>query len=418
MRWREVPHNRPPQPGNQAREQRNGYERASGGDRRRRSDGDHAGSGARAGEDRCRVVERRREPGARRIARRRDASRARSRCSTSAASPSASSRRARRSRSGRSAMPLDVSDFPTRHTYALALWQNQFERILAAWVDELPVQIHYGLEVDGLQPGRRGRRGRLLPTELAARATTWSAATEAAAWSARQRVSSFLGWDPTGSNLIAEVGDEPRSRAGGSVTTPGASRPSEGSRTASAPRRAHRTRARAEPTSRHWTISAQRSSAVYGTDFGVHDPTWISRFTDATRQAAAYRAGRVLLAGDAAHIHYPAGGQGLSLGVQDAVNLGWKLAQVVKGIRPGQPARHLPRRAPPGRRAGAQAHDGAGGAPAPRRPRTPALRDALRAGEHGRAPQAASRVSCPGSTSTTTSARDIRCSGGGCPTST
>jgi 3-(3-hydroxy-phenyl)propionate hydroxylase len=74
--------------------------------------------------------------------------------------------------------------------------------------------------------------------------------------------------------------------------------------------------------------------AVFGTDFGVHNPTWISRFTDMTRQAAAYRVGRVLLAGDAAHVHYPAGGQGLSLGVQDAVNLGWKLAQVFNGISP------------------------------------------------------------------------------------
>ena len=73
---------------------------------------------------------------------------------------------------------------------------------------------------------------------------------------------------------------------------------------------------------------------VYGTDFGIHNPTWISRFTDMTRQAAAYRAGRVLLAGDSAHVHYPAGGQGLSLGVQDAVNLGWKLAQVVNGTSP------------------------------------------------------------------------------------
>jgi FAD binding domain len=73
---------------------------------------------------------------------------------------------------------------------------------------------------------------------------------------------------------------------------------------------------------------------VFGTDFGIHSPTWISRFTDMTRQAAAYRAGRVLLAGDAAHVHYPAGGQGLSLGVQDAVNAGWKLAQVVKGTAP------------------------------------------------------------------------------------
>ena len=75
-------------------------------------------------------------------------------------------------------------------------------------------------------------------------------------------------------------------------------------------------------------------TAVYGTDFGIHDPTWISRFTDATRQAAAYRSGRVLLAGDAAHTHPPTGGQGIGLGVQDAVNLGWKLAQVVRGVSP------------------------------------------------------------------------------------
>ena len=66
----------------------------------------------------------------------------------------------------------------------------------------------------------------------------------------------------------------------------------------------------------------------------MHSPTWISRFTDMTRQAAAYREGRVLLAGDAAHVHYPVGGQGLNTGVQDAVNLGWKLAQVVKGTSP------------------------------------------------------------------------------------
>ena len=76
---------------------------------------------------------------------------------------------------------------------------------------------------------------------------------------------------------------------------------------------------------------AEALIAVYGTDFGIHNPTWISRFTDMTRQAAAYRAGRVLLAGDSAHVHYPAGGQGLSLAVQDAVNLGWKLAQVING---------------------------------------------------------------------------------------
>jgi 3-(3-hydroxy-phenyl)propionate hydroxylase len=73
---------------------------------------------------------------------------------------------------------------------------------------------------------------------------------------------------------------------------------------------------------------------IYGTDFGVHNPTWISRFTDMTRQAAAYRDRRVLLAGDAAHVHPPVGGQGLNIGLQDAVNLGWKLAQVLKQTSP------------------------------------------------------------------------------------
>jgi hypothetical protein len=74
--------------------------------------------------------------------------------------------------------------------------------------------------------------------------------------------------------------------------------------------------------------------AACGTDYGIHSPTWISRFTDMTRQAEAYRDRRVLLAGDAAHVHYPVGGQGLNTGVQDAVNLGWKLAQVVNETAP------------------------------------------------------------------------------------
>ena len=74
--------------------------------------------------------------------------------------------------------------------------------------------------------------------------------------------------------------------------------------------------------------------AVYGTDYGIHSPTWISRFTDMTRQAVVYRDRRVLLAGDAAHVHPPVGGQGLNIGVQDAVNLGWKLAQVIKQTSP------------------------------------------------------------------------------------
>ncbi|MCT7352516.1 rifampin monooxygenase [Streptomyces sp. 15-116A] len=78
----------------------------------------------------------------------------------------------------------------------------------------------------------------------------------------------------------------------------------------------------------------QQLRATAGTDFGVHSPRWLSRFGDATRQAERYRVGRVLLAGDAAHIHPPLGGQGLNLGVQDAFNLGWKLAAEVRGWAP------------------------------------------------------------------------------------
>jgi 3-(3-hydroxy-phenyl)propionate hydroxylase len=86
-----------------------------------------------------------------------------------------------------------------------------------------------------------------------------------------------------------------------------------------------------EPTLRNLS---EAMTAVYGTDYGIHSPAWISRFTDAARQAESYRRGRVLLAGDSAHVHFPVGGQGLNLGVQDAVNLGWKLAQVVGGTSP------------------------------------------------------------------------------------
>ena len=86
------------------------------------------------------------------------------------------------------------------------------------------------------------------------------------------------------------------------------------------------------------TFGALRTALirVAGTDYGMRSPRWLSRFGDAARQADRYRSGRVLLAGDAAHIHFPAGGQGLNLGVQDAVNLGWKLASVVRGHVPEQ----------------------------------------------------------------------------------
>ena len=151
----------------------------------------------------------------------------------------------------------------------------------------------------------------------------------------------FLGWDATRSNLIAEVEmteepelgirhDEKGTHALGRVEYE--IRDGEIVYADEGPIRVMVTEEHVGHTTEP-TLRDLRDAliSVYGTDFGMHNPTWISRFTDTTRQAAAYRAGRVLLAGDAAHVHYPVGGQGLSLGVQDAVNLGWKLAQVVHG---------------------------------------------------------------------------------------
>src|SRR5215208_2444902 len=168
---------------------------------------------------------------------------------------------------GFSWIPLDISDFPTRHNYGLALWQNHIERILAGWVDELAVPIHRGRDVTGVAQ------------------------------------------DATGMHAVGKL-DGGRVRV--MVTEQHLGHTSE-------------------PTLRDLS---EGLVAVYGTDYGIHSPIWISRFTDMTRQATSYRDRRVLLAGDAAHVHYPVGGQGLSIGVQDAVNLGWKLAQVVNETSP------------------------------------------------------------------------------------
>jgi 3-(3-hydroxy-phenyl)propionate hydroxylase len=143
----------------------------------------------------------------------------------------------------------------------------------------------------------------------------------------------FPGWDPTRSNLIAEVetAEEPPQGVRHDATGIHAVHMMEDGSTVRVVVTEQEIGPSSEPTLRDLS---EALITVYGTDFGIHNPTWISRFTDMTRQAATYRAGRVLLAGDAAHVHYPAGGQGLSLGVQDAVNLGWKLAQVVGGSSP------------------------------------------------------------------------------------
>jgi 3-(3-hydroxy-phenyl)propionate hydroxylase len=224
---------------------------------------------------------------------------------------------------------LDISDFPTRHPYTLGLWQNAIERIMAGWIAELPVRIYYGREVTGFGQDEDGVEIRL------ADGTTMRAQYLAGCDGGRSLIRKqagidFPGWDPTRSNLIAEAEATEELPDGALFDDRGAHglHRLEDGKTVRVVTTEREIGPNTEPTLRDLSTSL---IAAYGTDFGVHDPTWISRFTDMTRQAAAYRAGRVLLAGDAAHVHYPAGGQGLGLGVQDAVNLGWKLAQVVNG---------------------------------------------------------------------------------------
>ena len=237
---------------------------------------------------------------------------------------------------------LDISDFPTRHPYGLGLWQNHIERILAGWVTELNVPIHYGTEMTGFAQDDtgvevdlsigEGVRGQYLVGCDGGRSLVRKAAGI-----------DFPGWDPTTSSLIAQVemADEPEL---GIRRTPSGTHAlgkveyeikdgevvyQEGGTVGVMLTESEI--GTSEPTLRDLS---EGLIAVYGTDYGVHSPTFISRFTDMTRQAATYRKERVLLAGDAAHVHSPVGGQGLNTGVQDAVNLGWKLAQVVNRTSP------------------------------------------------------------------------------------
>lgn len=228
--------------------------------------------------------------------------------------------------------PLDLSDCPSRHPYGLALWQKHIERILAAWVDELQVPVLRRREVAGFTQDDGGVTV-ALSDGSSLRAQYLVGCDGGRSLVRKQAGIDFVGWEPTVSHIIAEVelAQEPpwgmRNDARGIY---GLSRLDDG-KLVRAMVTEDSVGATGEPTLRDLSECLIKA---YGSDFGVHSPVWVSRFTDAARQAVAYRSGRVLLAGDAAHIHYPAGGQGLNLGVQDAMNLGWKLAQVVKGVSP------------------------------------------------------------------------------------
>jgi len=227
---------------------------------------------------------------------------------------------------------LDISDLPTRHSYFLALWQTHIERILADWVGELAVPIYRGREVIDftqydasvkveLSDGRSLRAKYLVGCDGGRSLIRKKAGID------------FIGWDASTSYLIAEIEtvEEPVWGIRRSEKGINAIAKLEDGKRVRVVLNEHQIVEHAEPT-----LEDVREAliALYGTDFGLRSAAHISRFTDMARQAGSYRDKRVLLAGDAAHVHSPVGGQGLNIGIQDAVNLGWKLAQVVHGTSP------------------------------------------------------------------------------------
>ena len=235
---------------------------------------------------------------------------------------------------------LDISDFPTRHNYGLALWQNHIERIMADWVGELSVKFYRSREVTAFTPHDNCVVVRL--SDGTTLRSQYLVGCDGGRSFVRKNAGiEFLGWESTTSAILAEVEMIESPPFGIHHTALGMYsfgrveyeiKDCEIIYRNVGPIRVMVPEAdvgrTTEPTLRDLS---ETLIAICGTDYGVHNPTWISRFTDMSRQAATYRKGRILLAGDAAHVHSPVGGQGLNLGVQDAVNLGWKLAEVVQG---------------------------------------------------------------------------------------
>jgi 2-polyprenyl-6-methoxyphenol hydroxylase-like FAD-dependent oxidoreductase len=226
-------------------------------------------------------------------------------------------------------------DLDTEHSYVLGIPQTKTERLLTEHAEGLGVDIRRGREVAALSQDQAGVTARLVDgTALRAR---YLVGCDGGRSTVRKLLGvGFPGEPSRVDTLLGEV----------ALTAS----PEEIAATMAEVRRTqvrfgagplgdghYRVVAPAEGVSREQPTLAELQAAVRklaGTDWGMHSPRWLSRFGDATRLAQRYRVDRVFLAGDAAHVHPPTGGQGLNLGLQDAHNLGWKLAAAVHGWAP------------------------------------------------------------------------------------
>lgn len=229
------------------------------------------------------------------------------------------------------------ADLDTAHAYILGIPQPVTDRLLAERAVELGAEVRRGCEVTGFEQDGDGVTVEADGTRLRA---SWLVGCDGGRSLVRRRLGIGFPGDPATTEWIHSEME---------VTTP----PDELAAVVNEVRKTHRgfgvgpagnglfravvpAASVAEDRSVPPTLEELRTQlrAHAGTDFGVHSPRWITRFSDATRLAEQYRAGRVFLAGDAAHVHPPLGGQGLNLGIQDSFNLGWKLAAEVNGWAP------------------------------------------------------------------------------------
>lgn len=227
---------------------------------------------------------------------------------------------------------IDTSDLPSRHNYTLALWQEKIEHTLFDWISELGVSVYRRSEAVRFR--QDSDHVRLELHDARTISSRYLVGCDGGRSGIRKMAGiGFSGHTPTCSSLIFEAemeGEAPLGLRYGEHGTSAIGKLEDGVRLRGVV--GEETLTSGDGPSEDDLRAAL--VAAYGSDFGVHNITWLSRFTDAARLATSYREGRVLLAGDAAHVHSPVGGQGLNIGLQDAFNLGWKLAQVVKGVSP------------------------------------------------------------------------------------